>query len=60
MSGKSDIIDIAGELRHETPKAYLIFDGTTEVWLPKSHVEHDPDNGTFAMPEWMAKAKGLI
>lgn len=59
-SGKSDLIDIAGELRRETPKAYLIFDGDKEVWLPKSLVEHDPGEGTFAMPEWLAKDKGLI
>jgi hypothetical protein len=38
-SGRSDIIDVAGELRRETDRAYLIFDGTKEVWLPKSLVE---------------------
>jgi hypothetical protein len=60
---RSDIVDIAGDLRHETPGdngAFLIFDGTKEVWVPKSLVEHDPQNGTFAMPEWLAKDKGLI
>lgn len=59
-AGRSDLVDIAGELRHETEKAFLVFDGTKEVWLPKSQVEHDPKDRTFAMPEWLAKAKGLI
>lgn len=58
-SGESDLVDIAGELRHETDKAFLIFDGDKEVWLPKSQVENN-DDGTFAMPEWLAKDNGLI
>lgn len=60
MSGRSDVVDVAGELRHSTVRAYCIFDGTKEVWLPKSLVEHDEEEGTFAMPEWLAKDKGLI
>jgi hypothetical protein len=35
-TGRSDLVDVAGELRRETPKAFLIFDGSKEVWLPKS------------------------
>jgi hypothetical protein len=54
-----DIIEIAGELRHETEKAFLIFEGDKEVWIPKSHVENNGD-GTFSMPEWLAMDKGLI
>lgn len=65
------LIDIAAELRHETDAAYLLFDGTMEVkkgdevksekriWVPKSQVENN-DNGTFTMPEWLAKEKGFI
>jgi hypothetical protein len=59
MTGHSDLIDIAAELRRETEKALLLFDGTAEVWVPKSQVEDNGD-GTFAMPEWLAKDKGLI
>lgn len=58
-SGESNLVDIAAELRHETPKAFLIFDGEKEIWLPKSQVENN-DDGTFAMPEWLALDKGLI
>jgi hypothetical protein len=60
MTGRSDLVDVAGELRRETPKAMLVFDGTKEVWLPKALVEYDADDHTFAMPEWLAKEKGLI
>jgi len=60
----SKLTDIVAELRHETPRAYLIFDGGTEVWLPKSQCEMY-DNGVskfkqFTLPEWLAKEKGLI
>jgi len=60
-AGGTKLVDIEAELRHETPGdngAYLLFDGTKEVWVPKSLVEHD--HGIFAMPEWLAKDKGLI
>ena len=55
-----DIIEIAGELRHETEKAYLLFDGDKEVWLPKSSCEWDGHSKTMQMPEWLAHTKGLI
>ena len=59
VSGKSDIIDIAADIKAETPKAWLLYDGSTEAWVPKSQVEKG-DDGTFAMPEWLAKDKGFI
>lgn len=66
MAGRSDLIDIAGELRMEREKVIAIYDGTDDengreqwTWLPKSLVEDNGD-GTFAMPEWLAKDKGLI
>lgn len=59
-SGGSDIIDIACEIRAETEHAVLISDGTIEVWLPKSQVEIDREDGTVAMPEWLAIERGLI
>ena len=54
-----ELVDIAAELRHETEKAFLIFDGAKTVWLPKSQVEQNGD-GTFTMPEWLAIEKELI
>ena len=56
---KVRLTDIACEVRRETEKAWLIFDGATEAWLPKSQVERNPD-GTFTMPEWLASDKGLL
>ncbi|MHC2250946.1 hypothetical protein ACVILK_000638 [Bradyrhizobium embrapense] len=53
------LIDIAAELRVETPNAFRIFDGKTTEWVPKSQVERN-DDGTFTMPEWLAKEKGFI
>lgn len=56
---KSDLVDIAAQLRHETVNAYLVYDGKQEVWLPKSQCEYDGKH-IFTMPEWLAKTKGLI
>jgi hypothetical protein len=58
--GGPKLVDVEAELRRETDLAFLVFDGTTEVWLPKSLVEHDTSDNTFAMPEWLAKDKRLI
>ena len=68
---KSDLINIAAALRHETKSAYLLADGRSEIkkgdaapselriWVPKSQVEDNGD-GTFTMPEWLALEKGFI
>jgi hypothetical protein len=64
-SGRSDLIDIAAECRRTTehpdgsPKSYLLFDGDREAWVPASQVEDNQD-GTFAMPVWLAKDKGFV
>jgi len=56
---RSDLVDIAAEKRGETEKAFRLFDGTFTEWVPKSQAEENGD-GTFAMPEWLAKEKGFI
>jgi hypothetical protein len=56
---KRELIEIAAELRHETANAYRIFDGKTTEWIPKSQVERN-DDGTWTMPEWLAREKGFI
>ena len=60
MKKNHDIIEIAGELRHETDKAYLLFDGDKEVWIAKSLGEWDSHSKTMQMPEWVAMEKGLV
>ena len=56
---KSDLTDIAARVERESEKAWLVDDGDRKVWLPKSLVEQNGD-GTFTLPEWLAKEKGLI
>lgn len=53
------LIDISGEKKAETEKAFQIYDGARTEWVPKSQVEDNGD-GTFTMPEWLAKDKGFI
>jgi hypothetical protein len=55
----SELTEIAAELRHETPNAYLLDDGVKREWVPKSQVESN-DDGTFTMPLWLAKDKGFM
>jgi hypothetical protein len=59
MSGRSDIVDIAGEIREPgTPLAVQFYDGQRVVWLPRSLIEINDDG--VSMPEWLAKEKELI
>jgi hypothetical protein len=57
--GKERLTDIAAEIKGETEKAFRLFDGTKTEWVPKSQCEDNGD-GTFTMPEWLAKDKGFI
>lgn len=60
---KSDLIDLAVEIRHETARAYLVHDGHRDVWLPKSmcEVHHEPGKPAIVtLPTWLAKDKELI
>lgn len=59
-SGASDLIEISGEIRHETDKAWLVFDGAREGWVPKSQAEYDASDKTFTMPLWLATEKGFV
>jgi hypothetical protein len=56
---KAELVDISAEVRMETEKAWRLHDGAVTEWVPKSQVE-DNGNGTFTMPEWLAKDKGFI
>lgn len=54
-----ELFDIAATVLAETEKAWKIFDGKEEAWIPKSQAERN-DDGTFTMPIWLAKEKGFI
>ena len=65
--GKSDLFDMAAEIKAETPKAWLLFDGTKEAWVPKSQIESDSeitedseegDEGELVVSDWIASEKG--
>ena len=53
------LFDVTAEVMGETEKAWRLNDGAKEAWVPKSQVEDNGD-GTFSMPEWLAKDKGFI
>ena len=59
---KSELTDIACEIKIETKAAWLINDGTREVWVPKSQVEMEQHSrgAVCTMPYWLAHEKGLI
>lgn len=44
-------------------KAYLFFDGCSDIWLPKSQttITNKGEDGycTVTIPEWLAQKKGL-
>ena len=58
MAEDVELVDITCEVKHETLRAYLIFDGDKEVWLPKSLTFIS--DGEATIPEWLAMEKGLI
>lgn len=61
---KSNLVDVACILKHETKAAYLVNGGDCDIWLPKSQceVELDKDGKTciVTLPEWLALEKELI
>ena len=60
MAKNHDIIEIAGEIRGESEKAYRLYDGKKTEWVPKSQCEWDEKDKTMQMPEWLAMDKGFI
>lgn len=61
MPKEQKLVDVGDEwdIRTQTDKAYCLSDGKRDVWVPKSQVEAN-DDGTWTMPEWLAKDKGFI
>lgn len=63
MSKSSDV-EIAVEVRAETAKAILIYDGKVEVWIPRSQIKDEcEENGKITsifVSEWLATEKGLL
>lgn len=57
-------IEIAVEIRAESERAYLVFDGKTQAWVPKSQItDYCEEQGVITsifISEWLATEKGLI
>lgn len=56
----SRLVDVAGQVKHRTKAGVLFYDGSVEVWLPRSLVEWHEEDGVMVMPEWLAQEKELI
>ena len=63
----SNTIEFCGEVRRETEKAYLVFDGAHETWIPKSQIKSErivsqsvKDDRIFEIAEWLAREKGIV
>jgi hypothetical protein len=52
-------VTLGCEQKAETALAILFDFGDKEAWVPKSQILHSGDN-EITMPEWLARAKGLI
>ncbi len=48
------------EVKHVTDKAYLFIIDAEDIWLPKSQVSIDEDDGVVYVPRWLAEEKELI
>lgn len=53
------LIDIEAQDILATPAAFRLTDGKNTAWFPKALIENNRD-GTWTMPEWLAKEKGFI
>jgi hypothetical protein len=55
---QSELFDFAAQVIHETDRAWLLSDGRTTAWVPKS-VCQDNQDGTFTLPASIAEEKGF-
>lgn len=60
INGKSNVIDIEGRLKHQTPQAYLFNsdDDGEDYWIPKTQADYA--DGVLTLPEWLAIDKGMV
>lgn len=61
----NETVEITAEVKRETDDAFLLSDGDTKEWFPKSELDHSPDPQVgdviaFEMPEWLAIEKGFV
>jgi len=64
----TETIEIACEVRRQTDKAWLVYDGAREVWIARSQItDYVEEQGLIGkritsifIPVWLATEKGLI
>ena len=61
----SKTVEFCGEIKRKTDKAYLIYDGDNEFWIPRSQIidftELKSSNTyEFVIPMWLAIEKEII
>jgi hypothetical protein len=60
------LVEFCGEIRRDTEKAVLVYDGQNEIWLPRSMIKSMRQIGNnradhvFEIPEWLAREKGIV
>ncbi len=54
-------IEFAADFKRDSQSgaAVLLFNGSRDVWVPKSLLE-EVDKGTYTVPYWFAKKKGIV
>jgi hypothetical protein len=56
---ESKWVEIEAELKSSTESVVKLYDGKTTGSVAR-HLVRDNEDGTFSMPEWVAKEKGFI
>lgn len=66
-TGESDLVEVTATKRLEKGGGTALFQGEIDpqnnreiwIWVPTSQIQDNGD-GTFTMPFWLAKDKGLV
>lgn len=58
-------VEIEVEVRAETAGALLVYDGRTQVWIPRSQIKDQCEDGegtitSIFISPWLAEIKGLV
>jgi len=58
-------VEFCGEIKRKTDKAYLIYDGDNEFWIPRSQIIDSTELKSsntyeFVIPMWLAIEKEII
>jgi len=61
---KNNPVEFCGEIKNESDLAYMVYDGDSITWIPKSQVMKlkPVKNSDFiiTIPEWLAIEKGIV